>query len=57
MFEAKIENTSEFTRIYKEIKNYLWEKNDKYLDYILKFGVDYFDEDIEVKWKKFIGIS
>jgi hypothetical protein len=27
------------------------------LDYILKFGVDYFDEDIEVKWKKFIGIS
>ena len=57
MFEAKIENTSEFTRIYKEIKNYLWEKNDKYLDYILKFGVDYFDEDIEVKWKKLIGIS
>ena len=38
-------------------KNSLWLKNNKELDYILKYWVDYFKEDIETKWKKFIWIS
>lgn len=57
MFEAKIECNIFYDKVYKNIKNQLWLKNDKELDYILKYGVDYFDEDIEQKWKKFIWLN
>ena len=56
MFEAKIENTENYFKVYKNIKKYLWLKEDKQLDYILKYWVDSFDEDVEEKWKKFIWI-
>lgn len=57
MFEAKIENSTDFNRIYRDIKKHLWNQNDVELDYILKYGADYFDEDVETKWKKFIHIA
>jgi len=57
MFEAKIENDENHIKIYKAIKNSLWLENDKELDYILKYWVDYFEEDVEYKWKKFIWIN
>ena len=57
MFEAKIENTDHFLKVYKDIKKSLWMKNNLALDYILKYGVDYFDDDVELAWKKFIGIA
>ena len=57
MFEAKIESQEDFLRIYKDIKKFLWNISDKELDYILKYWVDYFDDDVEVNWKKFIWIN
>ena len=57
MFEAKMWNNEDYFKIYKNIKNSLWLKNDEELDYILKYWVDYFEEDVETKWKKFIWIS
>lgn len=57
MFEAKIENEPNHNRVYKNIKNSLWLENDKELDYILKYWVDYFEEDVETKWKNFIWIN
>lgn len=57
MFEAKIENNEIYLKIYKNIKNLLWSKNDKELDYILKYWVDFFEEDVEEKWKTFIWIN
>ena len=54
MFEAKLENTEDFKKVYYDIKRYLWSVQDKELDYILKYWVDYFDDDVETKWKKFI---
>ena len=57
MFEAKIEDSADFNRIYKDIKKHLWNQKDIELDYILKYGTDYFDEDVETKWKKFIKIA
>lgn len=53
LFEAKIENDIVHNVVYKDIRNLLWLKNDKELDYILKYWVDYFEEDVELKWKKF----
>jgi len=57
MFEAKMWNNEDYFKIYKNIKNSLWLKNDEELDYILKYWVDYFEEDVETKWKKFIWIE
>jgi len=57
LFESKIEEQEYFERIYKDIKKFLWKINDTELDYILKYWIDYFDEDVEVKWKKFIWID
>jgi putative hydrolase of HD superfamily len=57
MFEAKIEKKEAFNKIYYDIKRYLWSLEDRELDYILKYWVDYFDEDVETKWKKFIWIE
>lgn len=57
MFEAKIENNEKNFLVYKTIKNKLWHFNDPEIDYILKFWADYFEEDIEEKWKKFINID
>ena len=57
MFEAKIENTDHFLKVYKDIKKSLWMKNNLALDYILKYGVEYFADDVELAWKKFIGIA
>lgn len=51
MFEAKLEGN---TTTYKDIKNSLWMKNDEQLDYILKFWVDFFEEDVEEKRWNFI---
>lgn len=57
MFEAKIEKSKDYFRIYNDIKKYLWSVEDKDLDYILKYWVDYFDDDVETNWKKFIWIE
>ena len=57
MFEAKLENTEDFLRVYKNIKKSLWKENNSSLDYILKYWIDYFDDDVEFAWKKFIGIA
>lgn len=57
MFEAKLESDENHFKVYKNIKNILWEENDKALDYILKYWVDYFEEDVEAKWKKFIWLE
>lgn len=57
MFEAKLESDKIHLKVYKNIKNKLWAKNDNELDYILKYGVDYFEEDVEDKWKKFIWLE
>ena len=46
-----------FLRVYKDIKKSLWKENNSSLDYILKYWVDYFDDDVELAWKKFIGIA
>jgi len=37
MFEAKLENTADFLRVYKDIKKSLWKENNSSLDYILKY--------------------
>jgi putative hydrolase of HD superfamily len=57
LFEAKIENSNYFQTVYKQLKKNLREKNDSALDYILKYWIDYFDDDVEKAWKKFIWIN
>ncbi len=49
LFEARLEwvNNSEFDKIYTRLKRLLNNKNLYSVDYLLKFGVDYFDLDLE----------
>lgn len=49
LFEAKIEvgNNPEFLKIYARLKKHLHETERKSVDYIFKFGVDYFEDSLE----------
>lgn len=49
LFEARIEtqHNSEFTKVCKNIRRYLHSINRESIDYIMKFWVDYFDDNVE----------
>lgn len=56
LFEAKIEasNSEEFDKIYKKIKKSLHSSQYASVDHLFKFGIDYFEDNIEeiAKFKK-----
>ncbi len=47
LFEARIENSTEYSKTYQKIKRYLHTLPYQSINYILKFWVDYFDDNIE----------
>lgn len=47
LFEARIENSPEYSKTYQNIKRYLHTLPYQSINYLLKFWVDYFDDNIE----------
>lgn len=58
LFEARMEMwNTEFQKIYKDIKKILHNNSCSSVDYLLRFWVDYFDENMDEIIKKYFNIS
>jgi hypothetical protein len=54
MWEAKLENEEYFKQVYKNLKRNFLNIEDEAVQYLLKFGDEYFMDNVEQVWQQFL---